>query len=187
MNGLLWYVSRATGTASLVLLTVVLVLGAVTAGRGTTRASAQAVVVATHRTLALGTTVFLLAHILTAVADSYVNIGLVSTVVPFTAGYQTAWVGLGTIAVDLLLAVVATSLLRHRLSQRTWKAVHVLAFLLWPAAVVHGFAMGTAAQPLLRAVTICCGAAGVGAVAWRLNRTSADRARRGLVAGQEWS
>ena len=33
MNELLWFVSRATGVASIVLLTIVLVLGLVTSGR----------------------------------------------------------------------------------------------------------------------------------------------------------
>jgi DMSO/TMAO reductase YedYZ heme-binding membrane subunit len=85
------------------------------------------------------------------------------------------------------VALVVTSLLRHRLSPRVWKAIHLLAFALWPTAVVHGFAMGTASEPLLRGLTLACAAVGLGAVAWRSTSTYADRSRREAVALQEWS
>ena len=52
-------------------------------------------------------------------------------------------IGLGTLAVDLLLLVVVTSLLRERLPHRLWKAVHLTSYLLWPLAFVHGITAGT--------------------------------------------
>jgi hypothetical protein len=101
-----------------------------------------------HRTLALGTSAFLLTHVATAVGETDVEIDLVSAVLPFTSGYEPLWVGLGTLAVDIVAAVVATSLLRHRLPERLWRGVHVLAFALaggpraWAGA---GHRLGTAA------------------------------------------
>lgn len=190
-NELLWFASRATGIASIALLTAVLVLGLVTAGRrgpGTARgAGTSAVVMGLHRTLALGSVAFLVAHIGTAIAETYVNIDLISAVVPFTSGYETAWVGLGSIAVDLAVAVLATSLLRHRLPERLWRAVHVLAFAAWPLAVVHGFLLGTADQPLLRETTLACGLIGVLAMGWRLWHRNHDARRRAEVLAGEWS
>ncbi|KRE57136.1 ferric reductase-like transmembrane domain-containing protein [Phycicoccus sp. Soil748] len=186
MNELLWFVSRATGTASIVLLTAVLVLGALTAGRRS-RALSQTVVVGLHRSLALGTSAFLLAHIGTAVLETYVSIDWVSAFVPFTAGYQPLWVGLGTLAFDIVLAVVATSLLRHRLSRRAWKAVHLTAFALWPLALVHGYAMGTANEPLLRLVPVACAVVGGLALTWRAVARHADQDRRQAILTQEWS
>ncbi len=190
-NELLWFASRATGIASIALLTAVLVLGLVTAGRrgpGTARgAGTSAVVMGLHRTLALGSVAFLVAHIGTAIAETYVNIDLISAVVPFTSGYETAWVGLGSIAVDLAVAVLATSLLRHRLPERLWRAVHVLAFAAWPLAVAHGFLLGTADQPLLRETTLACGVIGVLAMGWRLWHRNHDARRRAEVLAGEWS
>ncbi|MEP6854640.1 MAG: hypothetical protein ABJA33_04180 [Pedococcus sp.] len=186
MNELLWFVSRATGTVSIVLLTVVLVLGALTAGRRS-RAVSQTVVVGLHRSLALGTSAFLLAHIATAVLETYVSIDWISAVVPFTSGYEPLWVGLGTLAFDIILAVVATSLLRHRLSRRVWKAVHLTAFALWPMALVHGYAMGTSAEPLLRMVPVACAVVGGLALTWRAAAGYADQHRRQAVLTQEWS
>ncbi len=187
MNEILWFVSRATGVVSIALLTAVLVLGMLTASRRPPRGIGSTVVMGLHRSLALGASAFLLVHIATAIAETYVSVDLVSAVVPFTSGYETAWVGLGTVAVDVLAAVVATSLLRHRLPERVWRGVHVLAFLLWPLAVVHGLALGTADEPVLRGVTLACAAIGVGAIGWRLLATSPDAERRRTVVLQEWA
>ena len=62
---------------------------------------------------------------------------------PFVAGYRPLAIGLGTLAVDLFLLVVVTSLLRNRLPLRLWKAVHLTSYLLWPLAFVHGVTAGT--------------------------------------------
>jgi predicted ferric reductase len=187
MNELLWYASRATGVVSIVLLTAVVVLGAVTAGRRNPHGESATVVMALHRWLSLGMTVFLGAHIVTAIAESYVSIDAVSAVLPFSSGYETVWVGLGTLAFDILLAVVVTSVLRPRLAELTWRRVHLLSFALWPMAVVHGLALGTSDQPVLVATTIACAAVGLGALAWRWSTTHADRTRRAAVLTQEWS
>lgn len=187
MNELLWFTSRATGVVSIVLLTGVLVLGLVTAGRRRPHAMSQTVVMGLHRSLSLGTSAFLLVHIITAVAETYVNIDLISAVVPFTSGYARAWVGLGTLAFDLGLAVVVTSLLRHRLSERLWRGVHVLALALWPMAIVHGLVLGTANETGLRLITFVCALVGVGALGWRALSTHADEERRRDIAYQEWT
>ena len=187
MNELLWYTSRATGVASIVLLTVVLVLGLVTSGRRAPHGESATVVIALHRWLSLGMLVFLGTHIATAVAETYVSIDAVSALLPFTSGYETVWVGLGTLAFDILLAVGVTSALRHRLAERTWRGVHLLSYAMWPMALVHGLALGTAAEPLLRGTTIVCGLVGAGAMAWRWSAVHADRERRDAIAAQRWT
>ncbi len=47
--------------------------------------------------------------------------------------------------------------------------------------------MGTAGEPMLRAVTVACGLVGIGALAWRATTRHADAARRSDVLTQEWS
>jgi predicted ferric reductase len=187
MNELLWFVSRATGVAAVTLLTVVMVLGMVTASRRPHRGMRAAVVFGLHRSLSLGASVFLLVHIATAVVETYVNIDLISAVVPFTAGYEPFWVGLGTIAFDIAVAVMVTSLLRHRLPERVWRAVHWLAYAFWPIAVIHGLVMGTGDEPILRFITIACGAVGVVAVGYRYLAVDPHAEKRYDIASQEWT
>lgn len=187
MNELLWYVSRATGVVSIALLTAVVVLGVVLAGRRTTNGAHAAVVTALHRWLGLGVTAFLVAHIATAIVETYVSIGWVSAVVPFTSGYEPLWVGLGTLAVDLVAAIAVTSYWRHRMSERAWRAVHLLSYALWPLALVHGIAMGTSTEPILRGVTVACGVVGGLALCWRVQARPADRVKRERALEEVWS
>src|SRR5207248_2880589 len=81
-----------------------------------------------HRTLSLFAVAFLGLHVVTAIADPYVTIGWAATALPFTSGYRTLAVGLGTLAVDIGGAVLLTSLVRARLGYRAWRAVHWLAY-----------------------------------------------------------
>ena len=86
-----------------------------------------------HRTLALFAVALLALHVMTAILDPFVTIGWAATVLPFASPYRTMAISLGSLAVDLGGAVLVTSLVRRRLGQRAWRAVHWLAYLAWPA------------------------------------------------------
>jgi predicted ferric reductase len=183
----LWYISRASGVVALVLLTLVVLLGMLTAARRRPHDTAPTIAMGLHRALGLGVTLFLAAHILTALVDTYVPLGWLSSVVPFLAGYHRPWLGLGTLAFDVFLAVIATSLLRHRLSTRAWRLVHWFSYVMAPAAVVHGLMMATADQPVLLGVTIACGLALTLGAAWRWVGHDLAAHRRVHVVSGEWS
>jgi sulfoxide reductase heme-binding subunit YedZ len=157
VSDLLWEVCRSTGLISLLLLTVAVVLGATAAwGSPAARAARQGV----HRWAAGLSVGLLVAHVVTAVADSYVELSVRDAFVPFTAGYRPLEVGLGTVASDLLLAVLLTSLARARLRGPGWRRVHVLAYAAWPLAVLHAYGAGSDVEATaVRAVTAGCGTA----------------------------
>jgi sulfoxide reductase heme-binding subunit YedZ len=139
----LWYFTRASGAASLVLLTATLVLGVVDVGRWATLRFPRFVTDALHRWVSLLVVVFVVLHVLTAVLDSFAPVGLADAVVPFASAYRPIWLGLGAAAFDLLLALAITSLLRGRLGMRTWRVVHWSAYACWPLALVHGLGSGS--------------------------------------------
>ena len=166
---LLWYTTRGAGVVSMVLLSGVMALGMLTRARAGGRRWPRFLTAALHRDLSLMALVFLALHIVTAVGDPYTHLGITAAVVPFGSYYRTFWLGLGTIAVELMLAVAATSLLRARIGQRAWRAVHWLAYGCWPIAIVHGLGTGTdAGSTWMSATTVLCVAAVVAAGAFRL-------------------
>ena len=166
---LVWYATRATGTVALVLLTAAVVLGILTTTRTATSAVPKFAVSELHRRVSLLAMAFLGIHILTAVVDTYVPIGLMAAVVPFTSDYSRFWVGLGAIAFDLLLAVLATSLLRQRISAHAFRAVHWLVYLSWPVAIAHGIGVGTDLRfGWMQILVAVCLVAVLAAVAWRI-------------------
>lgn len=165
----LWYASRATGLAALLLLTATVVLGAANSARFASPNWPRFAIATVHRNLSLITVVFLVVHIASAIIDPYAGIGWLDAVIPFVSHYHPFWLGLGAVAFDLLVALVVTSLLRTRIDHRVWRAVHWAAYVCWPVAVVHGFEIGGADSRLnwVRILTLACLAAVVIAVAWR--------------------
>ncbi|TWP33839.1 ferric reductase-like transmembrane domain-containing protein [Leekyejoonella antrihumi] len=187
MSGGLWYLSRATGILSIVLMTAVILLGLVLSGSRRTAVTRTTVIQGVHRSLSLGMLTFLVVHIATAILQTYVRINPISAVVPFTSSYGRFTVGLGTLAFDLLAAIVVTSLMRHRMSERVWRIVHRGTFAMWPLALWHGVALGTSNEPLLRGTTIACAIVGGVALLWRLAGSHHDNNRRREVLRQEWT
>jgi sulfoxide reductase heme-binding subunit YedZ len=171
----LWYTTRGAGAVSLVLLSAVVVLGVLSSLRFQSPSWPRFLTTGLHRNLSLMTLVFLALHIVTAVVDPFTHIGLLPAVIPFTSYYRTLWLGLGTIAFDLLLAIVVTSLLRAYIGHTAWRAIHWLAYASWPIAVIHGFGTGTDAwSAWLFALTAGCVVAVAIAVGYRLRTGSLD-------------
>ena len=181
----LWYASRATGVVSLLLLTGAMVLGMLVNRQGRLPGLPRFAVTGLHRNLSLLAVVFVVIHVVTAVADGYVNIPLISAVVPFTSPYERLWLGLGAVSLDLMVAVIVTSLLRRHLSRRAWRVVHLLSYLSWPIAWVHAFfASGDLQHGVLFVLALLCAIAVVVALSWRLVTAARDvpRAERvGLI------
>ena len=99
-----------------------------------------------HRNLTLLSIVFVAIHVVTTVADGYAPVGLIDAVVPFLSPYRPVWLGLGTVAFDLLLALVVTSLFRSLVPARAWRALHWAAYAAWPVALVHSLGTGSDAR-----------------------------------------
>ena len=165
----LWYATRATGVVALLLLTLTVALGVAGSARYSSQALPRLVRSGLHRNISLLAVAFVAVHVITTVLDPYTSIGLVNAVVPDSSSYRPFWLGLGAIAFDLLLAVVLTSLLRSRMPQRTWRAVHWLAYAAWPVALWHGLGTGTDTRlSWLLALDAACLLAVGAAVWWRL-------------------
>ena len=172
----LWYATRASGIVALVLLTVTMVLGVTTANRARSRHWPGFAQQELHRRSSLLAMVFLAIHILTSVLDTFVHIGWVAIVVPFTSSYSRFWVGVGTVALDLMTAVIVSSLLRARLKPSTWRGLHWLSYGSWPVALAHTFGMGTdAGEHWVIGLGALCAISVGSALLWRLHAANKQR------------
>lgn len=184
---ILWFVTRGSGIVSLVLATVVTCLGILTVLRWQRPGWPRFLTAELHRTLALLSVVFVGLHVVTAVLDPFTALGWAAALIPFASSYRPLWVGLGVISMDLVLAMIATSLLRDRIGQRAWRAVHWAAYLGWPLALVHSIKSGSdAAAPWMIGISIGSIFAVVGALAWRLLAARTGRAAYATVAAGTW-
>lgn len=171
----MWYTSRATGVVSLLLMTAVVLLGLLVTRQGRLPGMPRFAVTGLHRNLSLIAVVFVALHVLTAVGDNYVHIPLTSTIIPLTSPYERLSLALGTVSLDLTIAVVVTSLLRRHLSRRLWRGVHLLAYASWPVAWLHSI---TSSPDLLHGVlfllAVACAVVVVIAAGWRLAAAARD-------------
>jgi sulfoxide reductase heme-binding subunit YedZ len=173
-----WYLARGTGAVALVLLTASVVLGILDTVRFTAGARwPRFAIDAVHRDLSLLVLVVLVVHVVTSVLDGFAPIGLLDGVIPFVTSYRPLWMGLGTLAFDLLLAIAITSLVRRRLGYRAWRAIHWIAYASWPVAVLHGLGTGSDVKEWwMLGLTVVCIVAVLVAVWTRIAHVSSDHA-----------
>jgi methionine sulfoxide reductase heme-binding subunit len=98
---------------------------------------------ALHRNVNVLGLVFVVVHIITTVADSYVNVGVASVVVPFASSYKSVDVMWGTVAFDIFLIVAVTGFLRVRMKEPVWRWIHLLSYLAWALGMIHFITTGT--------------------------------------------
>jgi DMSO/TMAO reductase YedYZ heme-binding membrane subunit len=180
-----WYLTRSSGAVALILLTLALALGVLDVQRWSSETWPRFVVDSLHRNVSLLALAFLCLHILTAVLDSFAPISPVNAVIPFTGAYRPFWLGLGALSFDLILALILTSLLRRQMGHAAWRAIHWLAYVSWPIALLHGLGTGSDVKSTwMLATSIGCLMLVIAAVLARVAAGWPDRrARRGAALG----
>ncbi|MCB0919644.1 MAG: ferric reductase-like transmembrane domain-containing protein [Actinobacteria bacterium] len=134
-----WALLRVFGIAATMLFSFATVLGLV----GPTLPPAPRLLAnSAHRFASVLALSLLLGHIVLAVTDAYVDVGPLSVVVPGASTWQPIGIGLGAVAVDVLLAVALTSAGRNRWP-RLWRTVHLATPVAWALLIVHGLVVGT--------------------------------------------
>jgi sulfoxide reductase heme-binding subunit YedZ len=164
----LWYTTRATGFVALILFTLVVALGTFVANRIGGTYVGRFELNELHRSVTMVAVVFLVVHILTTIADSYVPTGWLSAVLPLTSKYEPVHVALGAVAFDLILAVWVSSLLKARIANRSWRFIHWFSWLALASAITHSFLTGTDSRSSWGlALGIACSAVAIGSALWR--------------------
>jgi methionine sulfoxide reductase heme-binding subunit len=178
----LWYVTRGTGVVALLLLTASIVLGTLSSARWKSARMPRFVVGGLHRNLTLLAVTFVVVHVVTTVADGFAPIKLIDGLLPFRSPYRTLWLSLGTVAFDLVLALVVTSLVRVRLGYRSWRFVHWFSYAAWPLALLHAFGTGSDARfGWLAALGFASCAAVAIAIMVRIARATASPGQRTIA------
>lgn len=142
----LWYTTRVTGMVTLVLFTLVIILGTLVANRVGGKKIGRFELNELHRSITMVAMAFLVIHILTTLLDSYVATGWLSPILPFLSHYRRVGVALGAVAFDLMIAVWVSSLLKVRVKNQSWRFIHWFSWLAFASAVIHAYMTGTDAK-----------------------------------------
>ena len=183
MNQLWWYVARASGIVAWLLLTASVMWGIFLSTKLLQRLRRPAWLLDLHRWLGGLTVAFVALHIAALVADSYVTFDLTDVLVPLASSWRRGAVALGVVAMWGLLAVELTSLAMRRLPRATWKAVHLLSYLVFWAVSLHAALAGTdTTNPLYVWTAVGSIVAVVFALTYRLLTRRGPRARPTMPA-----
>jgi sulfoxide reductase heme-binding subunit YedZ len=138
-----WQLDRSSGEVTLALVTCVVVLGVVRAGRP---ASNAGLVEGLHVDLALLTIAFAATHVASTILGAHTSLGPVDALVPFVAAYRGTWVGVGVVSGYLYLVTVLTSWPLRRLPRAWWTWLHRTIYLAWVLGLAHAVGAGSDAR-----------------------------------------
>jgi len=175
-----WILARASGFAAYALLTASVLAGLVLKSRPFGSRLRPATVTDVHRFLSLLGLGFLAVHGVALVLDRAVEIPLLALLVPGVADYRPLWTGLGVVAAELMVLLVASFSLRRLIGARNWRRLHWASYATFALASVHGIAAGSdSGRPWALGVYLGALAAVAAATGWRiLVPPAAARARR---------
>ncbi|MGI5425756.1 cytochrome b/b6 domain-containing protein [Streptomyces sp. CA-179760] len=152
------FLNFGAGVLSLVCLSCSVIWGLVAQDRVLLDTRRRILAQGVHRTTAVASIVFLLVHIGVKLALSHTS--WIAAVIPFgllltedeAVQGRSFLIGLGTVASMLMIFVGVTGVLRNRFASPApvaarWRAMHMLAYPAWCAALVHGLYAGRAAKP----------------------------------------
>ncbi|GAA3498038.1 ferric reductase-like transmembrane domain-containing protein [Streptomyces prasinosporus] len=153
------FLNFGVGVLSLVCLSCSVIWGLVAQDRILLGPRQRILAQAVHRTTAVASIVFLVVHIVIKLALDHTT--WIAAVIPFGLALtddeavtgRAFLIGLGTTAGLLMFFVGVTGVLRNRFASPApvaarWRAMHMLAYPAWCAALVHGLYAGRAAKPV---------------------------------------
>ena len=137
------------GVFALIGLTAAVVAGLAATDRVFLTPGRRVLVQAVHRAISFGALAFLVIHIVTEILAQRVHV--IDGVIPFLSPFRRFYIGLGTLAADLVVLLVATSIVRRRFTGHgqawRWRAVHYAAYLCFMTGMLHGLMAGRSAKP----------------------------------------
>lgn len=135
-----WELIRITGLMALVMLTVSTALGIL--GPTIRRPAGRLTSVSMHLTAGVGGIALVIAHVVLAVIDSWVQVPVSAAIIPGTSTWEPLWIAVGTLAFDLMIVLAATSAVRTHAPGLWWRA-HLVAYPVYALVWVHTLTIGT--------------------------------------------
>ena len=137
------------GVFALIGLCASVALGLVATDRMFLTPGHRVLIQSAHRAASFGAVTFLIIHIVTEILAQRVHV--LDAVVPFLSPFRTFYIGLGTIASDLVILLVITGIMRGRFNAGgkawRWRAIHYTSYASFVFGVWHGLLAGRPGKP----------------------------------------
>ena len=139
-----WFLSRSSALVAYLLLWLSMCLGLMITNKLARLWPGGPVAFDLHQYTSLLGVAFALFHGLILLGDRYLNPSLWQVVLPFgMLDYHPFWVGLGQVGFYLMVVVAFSFYVRKQITPRVWRSVHLLSFISFTFALLHGITSGT--------------------------------------------
>jgi predicted ferric reductase len=138
-----WYLSRASGFVSWMLVSLSMVLGLLLSTKSARRFPGGATAATLHEHASLLGLGFALFHGLILLGDRFVGYTLGELVVPFGASFRADEVGLGPLAFWGMAIIAASFYARRWIGRRLWRGLHLGSFAVFVLTLFHGLSAGS--------------------------------------------
>jgi predicted ferric reductase len=170
----MWYVTRAAGIISYLLVWLSTVWGLAVSNKILDPVLHRAFTYDFHQFLSLLAIGFIFLHVSVLLADKYL---------PFSAPYRPVWVGVGQIGLYLTLLVSITFYIRKWIGQKTFHVIHLLSYLAFVGAALHGLLAGTDSPlPTVQAMYVVTTLSAVFLTAYRIIMSAQAKRQRAALS-----
>ncbi|MDQ2805497.1 MAG: ferric reductase-like transmembrane domain-containing protein [Chloroflexota bacterium] len=144
ISNVYWYLSRSSALVAFTLLWASMVLGVGITNRLARLWPGAPTAFDLHQYVSLLGIGFALVHVLTLLGDTYIGYNLAQLLIPFgSTEYAPFWVGIGQVALYLLIPVTLSFYVRKRLGTRGWRTIHGLSYALYGLTLLHSIFSGS--------------------------------------------
>jgi methionine sulfoxide reductase heme-binding subunit len=154
-----WIASRAFGVVALVLVAVSVGMGLAMALRSAKGPGAMARLKQAHEATALTALIFIAAHGLVLLGDSYLRPGLSGIAIPFVMSHKPVWTGLGVVGGWMAALLGLSFYVRRWIGPKLWRKMHRWTLVVYVLAVAHTLGAGTDARSFWLLVIVIATAA----------------------------
>ncbi|HLH59125.1 MAG TPA: hypothetical protein VKV33_08240, partial [Streptosporangiaceae bacterium] len=146
------FLLKYSGVFALIALTGAVVMGVAATNRIAMTPGHRVLFQAVHRATSFGALAFLVIHIVLEITAKHLeesttqHVHLLDAFIPFLSQYRTFYMAEGTIASDIIVLLVITSIVRRRFTSKgnawKWRAIHYSSYAALVLGVLHGLLAG---------------------------------------------
>lgn len=149
----LWYVTRATGVAAYIALSLSVALGMLRTIARNARERLSWVVDELHQFIATLAGVLVLGHLAALALDPFLPFSITNLLLPVAEPYRPLAVNLGVLSFYSIVVLLVSSWVRRRLPYKAWRSLHYVSFVAFALVTAHGWLAGSdSGEPWMRAV-----------------------------------
>lgn len=139
-----WYLSRASAIIAYFLLWASMMLGVSITNKAAVLWPGLPTAIELHEYLSILGLLFALFHGLVLIGDAYLKPTLMQVLLPFAmVNYRPSSVGIGQAAFYLWIVITISFYVRRLITNKGWRAIHLLSYFVYLVALFHGLSAGT--------------------------------------------